>query len=76
MTIEKTTDAIVRQHSGGKASISQDDPAITAVQDEISALLDAEVDVALHMIKLDALDLDKNHLRPVTLAGLAPIIQD
>ncbi len=74
--VQKATDGIVRQHANGKAGISQDDPAFTACQDEINQLLDAEAEVEIHRVKLADLNLDKNHLRPTTLAGLDAIIEE
>lgn len=74
VAIEKTTEAIVRQHAGGKPTLASDAPAFLACNAEIEQVLDAEVEVDPHRIKIADLDLDKNHLRPVTVAGLEPII--
>jgi hypothetical protein len=74
--IETTSQAIVRRHSDGKPGISQADPAFPACSAEIEQLLDAEVEVEVHRVKLADLNLDRNHLKPTTLAGLEPIIEE
>lgn len=74
--VQKATDGIVRQHAKGKSGISADDPAFATCQDEINHLLDGEAEVEIHRVKLADLNLDKNHLRPSTLAGLEAIIEE
>jgi hypothetical protein len=74
--VQKATDGIVRKHAKGKAGISADDPAFAACQDEINELLDVESEVEIHRVKLVDLNLEKNHLRPTTLAGLEAIIEE
>lgn len=71
---DKAKRTIIAQRSGGKAGIAPTDEGFMACQSEIEALLDVEVEVDLHRIKLDDLNLDKNHLRPTTLAALDPLI--
>ncbi len=74
--VEKTTQAIIKRHSDGKPGISPTDPAFEACTGEIEQLADAEVEVEVHRVKLADLDLDRNNLKPTTLAGLAPIIEE
>jgi hypothetical protein len=74
--VQKATDGIVRKHANGKPGISAEDPAFAACQDEINELLDTETEVEIHRVKLADLNLDKNHLRPSTLAGLEAIIEE
>ncbi len=71
---EKAKRTVIAQHSGGKAGVSPGDPAFMQVQQEVDALLDQEIDVELHRVKLDDLNLEKNHLRPATLAAMEPMI--
>jgi hypothetical protein len=65
---------IIAQHSGGKAGVGPGDPTFMQCQQEVETLLDQDVEVELHRIRLDDLNLDKNHLRPTTLAALEPLI--
>jgi hypothetical protein len=74
--VETTSQAIVRKHAGGKPGLSPVDPAFPVCAAEIDQLLDAEVEVEVHRVKLADLNLDKNHLKPTTLAGLEPIIEE
>ncbi len=74
--VQKATDGIVRTHAKGKAGISADDPAFAACQDELDQQLAVESEVEVHRVKLADLNLDKNHLRPSTLAGLEAIIDE
>ncbi len=74
--VEKTSQAIVKRHANGKPGISPADPAFEACATEIDQLLDAEVEIDLHSVKVADLDLDKNHLKPSTLAGLAPMVDE
>jgi hypothetical protein len=74
VVIEKTTEGIIRRFSGSEG-IAHSDPKWPECQAELEQLLAAEVEVEVHRVKLEDLNLDKNHLRPGTLAGLAPIIE-
>ncbi len=74
--VQKATDGIVRIHAQGKSTISADDPAFARCNEEIEQLLAVETEVEIHRVKLADLNLDKNHLRPTTLAGLDAIIEE
>ncbi len=74
--VEKTSQAIVKRHAQGKPGIAPTDPAFEACTGEIDQLLDAEVEIEVHRVKFADLDLDRNHLKATTLAGLAPIIEE
>jgi hypothetical protein len=74
--VQTTTDALVRSHSNGSGSISSTTPEFAAFQTELNAMLDQEVEVQLHQVTVGDLNLDKNHLRPATLAALEPIIAE
>lgn len=74
--VQKASDGIVRKHADGKAGLSQSDPAFAACEAEINQLLDAETEVEVRRIKLADLNLEGNKLRPGTLAGLEPMIEE
>ncbi len=71
---DKAKRTIIAQHSGGKAGVSPSDVAFMQCQTDVEVLLDQEVEVELHRVKLDDLNLDKNQLRPTTLAAMEPLI--
>ena len=74
----KARDAIINDVSGGKGSIQPDDTdAIARLNKELTAALDAEVEVTgLLTVDLNDLNLAENQIPTTILSVLSPLIKE
>ena len=61
--------------SGGQQSIPKDSPAFFQLEARMEAVLATEIDVPLHSIHYEALNLTENQIPAQVLAILTPIIR-